>query len=172
LLDHQWFVRLRTVQAIALLRQPADPLHLDIRECLRDAHWRVREAAVQTLISLGREGKQQLYEHFLTSDDATTRELIVQVIERTGLMSELVEAYSQGTGGVDALMVEQLASDAAPLGLSGILRTLNPDVRARFLDRFLPYAEAKMRFMGEMQPAADGPMNPQQVLDFPPAVLA
>ena len=150
--DHQWFVRLRTVRALAHLRQAAAPLHLDIRECLRDPHWRVREAAIQTLISLGQEGKHQLYEHFLTSPDRTAREQIVEVIERTGLMSALVEEYSAGTKGVDALMVEQLASDAAPLGLSGILRTLNPEIRQKFLDRFLPYAEAKMRFLEEVRP--------------------
>lgn len=56
--DHQWFVRLRTVRALAHLHQAAAPLLLDIRECLRDPHWRVREAAIQTLISLGPEGRR------------------------------------------------------------------------------------------------------------------
>ena len=79
----------------------------------------------------------------------------MEVIERTGLMSALVEEYSKGTKGVDALMVEQLASEAAPLGLSGILRTLNPEIRQKFLERFLPYAEASMRFLNEMQPDAE-----------------
>ena len=94
------------------------------------------------------EGRHQLYEYFLTSQDRTTCEQIVEVIERTGLMSELVEEYSAGTKGVDALMVEQLASDAAPLGLSGILRTLSPEIRQKFLDRFLPFAEARLRSSG------------------------
>ena len=167
LLDPQWFVRLRTVQALAHLRQAAAPLHLDIRECLRDPHWRVREAAIQTLISLGQEGKHQLYEHFLTSTDRTTREQIVEVIERTGLMSALVEEYSAGTNGVDALMVEQLASDAAPLGLSGVLRTLNPEIRQKFLDRFLPHAEAKMRFQEETQPEVESATDLQQTPRVP-----
>src|SRR5208337_2718384 len=83
--DPQWFVRLRTVRALAHLRQAAAPLLLDMRECLHDIHWRVREAAIQTLISRGPEGKRQLYEHFLTSPDRTTREQIIEVIERTGL---------------------------------------------------------------------------------------
>ena len=172
LLDHQWFVRLRTVQALAHLRQAAAPLHLDIRECLRDPHWRVREAAIQTLISLGQEGKHQLYEHFLTSPDRTTREQIVEVIERTGLMSDLVEEYSSGAKGVDARMVEQLASDAAPLGLSGVLRTLNPEIRQKFLDRFLPYAEARMRFRKRRQPEVENATSLQQVLEFPPHLAA
>ncbi len=170
--DRQWFVRLRTVQALARSCPTVAPLHLDIRECLRDPHWRVREAAIQTLISLGREGKHQLYEHFLTSPDGATREQIVEVIERKGLMSALVEAYCSGTRGVDALMVEQLASEAAPLGLSGILRTLNPEVCQRFLDRFLPYVEAKMRFVGETRLDGEGAANLQPALEFPSYLAA
>jgi HEAT repeat protein len=166
-------VRLRTVQALANLRRAAAPLRLDIRQCLRDPHWRVREAAIHTLISLGPEGRVQLYEHFLTSPNHPTREQTVEVIERTGLMSDLVEQYTSGAKGVDALMVEQLASEAAPLGLSGILRTLNPDVRVKFLDRFLPYAEARMRFHHEgAEPAVESYISPQHVLNFPPLLAA
>ncbi len=173
LIDDQWFVRLRTVQALVNLCQAAAPLRLDIRECLRDPHWRVREAAIHTLISLGPEGRVQLYEHFLTSPNHPAQEQTVEVIERTGLMSDLVEQYSSGAKGVDALMVEQLASEAAPLGLSGILRTLNPDVRVKFLDRFLPYAEARMRFLHEgVEPAVESYISPQHVLNFPPELAA
>ena len=170
--DQQWFVRMRTIRALPHLRQPVATLHLDLRECLRDPHWRVREAAIRTLIALGRKGKRQLYEHFLTSRDRTSCEQIVEVIERTGLMSTLVEEYGSGTKGVDALMVEQLASEAAPLGLSGVLRTLNSDLRQKFLDRFLPYEEAKMRFLGEAVSDLENPISPQQVLEFPSYVAA
>jgi HEAT repeat protein len=170
--DHQWFVRLRSVRALAHLREAAAPLHPDIRECLRDPHWRVREAAIQTLITLGQAGKQQLYEHFLTSPECASREQIVEAIERTGLMSALVEEYSIGTKGMDALMVEQLASDAAPLGLSGILRTLHPEIRRKFLDRFLPYKEAHLRFLHELKPDVESAVNLQPVLEFPPHLAA
>ena len=81
-------------------------------------------------------------------------------------MFTLVEEYGSGTKGVDALMVEQLASEAAPLGLSGVLRTLNSDLRQKFLDRFLPYEEAKMRFLGEAVSDLENPISPQQVLEF------
>jgi HEAT repeat protein len=172
LLDHQWFVRLRTVRALAHLGQAAAPLHLDIRECLRDPHWRVREAAIQTLISLGPEGKRQLYEHFLTSPDRTTREQIVEVIERTGLMAALVEEYSAGTKGVDALMVEQLAGDAAPLGLSGVLRTLDPEIRQKFLHRFIPDAPSKMPLAEEMPPEVESANSLPQDRAVPPCQAA
>jgi hypothetical protein len=172
LLDRQWFVRLRTVRALVHMRQATAPLHPDIRECLRDSHWPIREAATQTLISLGRVGKQQLYEHFLTSPDPTTREQIVEVVERTGLMSSLVEDYSVGTKGVDALMVEEMAGDTALLGVSGILRTLSPEIRQSFLDRFLPSVEAKMRFLQETHLGAKNTVSLQEVLDFPPHLAA
>jgi HEAT repeat protein len=143
LLDERWFVRLRTVRALAHRRQVAAPLHHDIRECLRDPHWRVREAAIHTLITLGPEGKHQLYEHFLSTPDRPLRNQIVEVIERRGLMSTLLEEYSAGTDGSAARFVEQLASDAAPLGLSGVLRTLDPAVRERFLHRFVPTVQSR-----------------------------
>jgi len=170
--DHQWFVRLHTVRALAQLRQTAEPLHLDIRECLRDPHWRVREAAIQTLISLGGAGKHQLYEHFLTSPDRTTRAQIVEVIERTGMLSALVEEYSAGTKGVDALVVEQLASAAAPLGISGVLRASSPEIRQKFMDRFLPFAQSRMLLPEETQPAVASAISLQQSLEFPPRLAA
>lgn len=173
LLDPQWFVRLRAVQALAYAPQAANPLHPDIQGCLRDPDWRVREAAIQTLISLGPEGKHRLYEYFLSSPDPATREQIVEVIERTGLMSALVQEYSAGAHGVDALMVEQLANDAAPLGLSGVLRTLNSDIRQRFLDRFIPHAQTKRMTLPEERPQeAERADTLQRALDFPPFLAA
>ena len=56
LLDHEWFVRLRTVRALAHWRHAAAPVQWDIRARLRDSHWRVREAAILTLVALGRPG--------------------------------------------------------------------------------------------------------------------
>ena len=168
LLDHQWFVRLRTVRALARLRQGAAPLYGDIRECLRDPHWRVREGAIQTLISFGREGRHQLFEYFLTSPDRTAHEQIVELIERAGLMSALVEEYSEGANGVEALMVEQLASAAAPLGLPGILHTLNPQIRQKFLDRFLPSAQSRMPVPQGIQLAAETANNLQPAQAFRP----
>ena len=172
LLDRQWLVRLYAVHALAHFRQTVSSLHPYMRECLRDPHWRVREAATKTLISLGQEGKEQLFEHFLASRDHPTRQQIIEVIERTGLMSSLVEEYGAGVNGLKALMVEQLASDAASLGLSGVLRTSSPEVRQKFLDRILPQVEAKLRFLEETQPDVESPAIPQQAREFPPRLAA
>ncbi len=170
--DRQWLVRLRTVRALARSPLTAAPLHVEVSECLRDPHAEVRETAMQTLIALGRNGKRQLYEHFLTSQDEATCKQIVEVIERAGLMTALVEGYSAGNKGVDALVLEHLASESAPLGLSGILRTLNPETRKKFLERFLPFAEAKMRFLKETQPGGMYNLHLQQTLEFLPQLAA
>jgi hypothetical protein len=172
LLDHHWFVRLHTVRALAHLRHSTEPEHLQVGDCLRDPHWQVRETAIHTLLAFGQHGRDQLYKYFLTSTDAGTRAQIVEVMERTGLMSALVEKYSAGIKGVDALMVEHLASETVPMGLSGILRTLNPEIHQKFLDRFLPYAEAKMRFLKETHSDAEGANSLQQILQFPPHLAA
>ena len=172
LFDPQWYVRLRAVRALANLRHSTPYLLLGIRDCLRDSHWRVREAAMQTLIALGRRGRQQLYEYFLTSQDQATREQIVEVIERSGLMASLVEGYGEGAGGVEALMVEQFASEAAPLGLSGVLRMSNPHVRQQFLERFLPVAHFKMQLQEETSLEASAGTGLQQVLEFPSVLAA
>ncbi len=172
LVDPQWFVRLRTLRALAHLRQAAAPLRLDIRDFLSNPHWQVREAAIHTLISLGEEERHQLYEYYLTCLDRTIREQIVEVIQRTGLMSALVEEYCKGTKGVDALMVEQLATDAAPTGLAGTFRMLSPEVCQKFLDRFLPYAMSRGRLRDENRLEGEKPTTPQNVLEFPPYVAA
>lgn len=170
--DRQWLVRMRAVSALARSRLSTASLHLEVRECLRDPHARVRETAMQTLIALGRKGTREIYEHFLTSQDSATCKQILEVIERTGLMSSLVEGYSAGAQGVDALVVEHLASQTAPLGLSGILRTLNPETRRKFLERFIPFAEARMRFLKETQPEGMGNIHLQHALEFLPHLAA
>jgi hypothetical protein len=59
------------------------------------------------------------------------------------------------------------------LGLSGVLRTLNPEIRQRFLDRYLPYAQLiKMMLPEETPPEVERPNDLQQVLEFPPYLAA
>jgi HEAT repeat protein len=172
LLDPQWIVRLRTLRALAHLRQAAEPLNLDIRNFLRDAHWQVREAAIQALLSLGQEEKHELYEYYLSSPDRAVREQIAEMILRTGLMSALVEDYSAGARGVNALMVEELANHVAPTGLSGVLRNLDLEIRQKFLERFLPIAQSRITVPEERLTALERAHYLQQALEFPSRLAA
>jgi HEAT repeat protein len=171
LFDPQWYVRLRALRALARPHHSAPHLLLGIRDSLRDPHWRVREAAMQTLISLGRRARRHLYEHFLISQDQVTREQIVEMIERSGLMATLVKEYGEGAGGVEALIVEQFATEAAPFGLSEVLRVSDPQVRQKFLERFQPVAHFRMQLQKETPVEPGVRMDLQQDLEFP-AILA
>ena len=170
--DPQWIVRLHTLRALAHLRQATAPLNLDIRNFLRDPHWQVREAAIQALLSLGQEEKHELYEYYLSSPDRTVREQIAEMILRTGLMSDLVEDYSAGVKGVNALMVEELASHVAPTGLSGVLRNLDMGIRQKFLERLLPITQSRRRVPEERETAMERAHYLQQGLEFPSHLAA
>jgi HEAT repeat protein len=163
LTDSQWLVRLHATRSLARLRQ-AGPVYLEARDRLRDPHWRVREAAIQTLVSFGPEGQHHLYVHFLTSPDRTIRAQIIEVIERVGLMSSLIEKYGQGRECVDAFMIEEITSDAVPAGLPGVLRTLSPEVCHKFMQRFLPYAEGKRPLLSGLPPVMINAIRLQQTL--------
>jgi hypothetical protein len=172
LIDYRWFVRLVTLQALRQLRQANTPLHQDICECLRDFHWQVREAAVETLISFGPESQRQLFEYFLSCTDRMTRVQIIEVIERTGLISTLIEEYNAGKNGSDALMIKQLAGAEG----SGILRRLSPEIRQQFLGRIAPSLEssieAKSRFLKEGQPEVESTTSLKQDHEWPTHLAA
>jgi hypothetical protein len=170
--DPQWYVRLHTVQALTSQRHSNALMLPGIRDCLRDSHWRVREAAIHTLIALGARGRQELYENFLISDDQLIRGQIVEVMEGTGLMAWLVAEYGEGKGGLGALMVEQLARGAAPRGLPEIIRMSPPSARQKFRERFLPYTHLQMQRQEEATPNPAVEANQQSPLEFPPVLAA
>ena len=170
--DSQWDVRLGTVRTLAHPRHASPFLLLGIRDCLRDSEWRVREVAARTLIALGPSGKQQLYEFFLTTGDKAIQAQIVEVFERTGLLASLIEAYSAGICGTEALVVEQIASGAAPVGLPGVLRVAAPHIRLKFSERYLHYSRIKTRFQVDAASEAGAPTAYQKDLQFPPALAA
>jgi len=172
LFDREWQVRLRAVRALGKSQHVTDLMVLGIRDCLRDAHSLVRDAAIHALIALGHRGTQHLYEHFLTTEDPVLRAQIVEAIERTGLLTSLVEGYSGGARGIEALMVEELASAAAPVGFSGVLQMVNPPVRERFQERFLPCARFRMRLLEQAAWESNPGPGLQPSLEFPPVVAA
>jgi hypothetical protein len=83
--DVQWFVRLHAARALAQPRFRARAEHVTRR--LTDGNWRVREAAVRTLLSFGPTGAERLLQHFLTTQDRYSREQIAEELQRGGLLS-------------------------------------------------------------------------------------
>ncbi len=166
LFDTQWFVRLRTLLALAHLRHGATPLHVDIRFFLSDSRWQVREAAIQALISQRPEDRHELYRFYLSCDERDIRDQIAEMLQRSGLMTTLVEEYSAGVKGLPALVVEELATHSAPTGLWGVLRTTAPEIRERFMERLVPFAHARLLAPEPLRPAVHT-YQFQQPLEFP-----
>jgi HEAT repeat protein len=82
--DVQWFVRLHAVRALAQPRFGTFAEHLSRR--LTDVNWKVREAVVRSLLSLGPPGAERLLQHFLTTQDRYSLEQITEELQR-GLLS-------------------------------------------------------------------------------------
>jgi HEAT repeat protein len=82
--DVRWFVRLQAVRALAQPRFGTLAEHLSRR--LTDVNWRVREAVVRSLLSLGPAGAERLLQHFLTTQDRYSLEQITEELQR-GLLS-------------------------------------------------------------------------------------
>ncbi|HSA92622.1 MAG TPA: HEAT repeat domain-containing protein [Terriglobales bacterium] len=57
---------------------------------LSDSAWEVREAAAQSLLAIGEDGKRQMYEHFVTSGDPYGCDEVADQIQRRGLAEELI----------------------------------------------------------------------------------
>ncbi len=167
LYDPQWFVRLRTLLALTNLRQVAAPLHLDIRVFLRDPNWQVREASIQALITLRQEDRLELYRFYLSCEDRNVRQQIAEILQRTGVMSSLVQEYSFGVRGLPALVVEELASHSPTAGLWGVLRATAPEVRERFMERLEPRTQVRLLAPEQSRPLMDTFYNFQQPLEFP-----
>jgi hypothetical protein len=92
--DVEWFVRLHAVRAAARPRFRTLAEHVTRR--LTDANWRVREAAVRTLLSFGPPGAERLLQHSLTTQDRYSLEQIAEELQRGGLLS--VRSSKDGVG--------------------------------------------------------------------------
>jgi len=122
--DEAWFVRLHAARAFAHPR--FQPLAGRVARMLTDSHWRVREAATQTLIALGDAGVRQLIGHFFGdagpdeargnghgrapgSPDLYSREQIAEEMQRAGLLYVLAEHYDAWASRDGSTAISQLA---------------------------------------------------------------
>ena len=133
--DSQWFVRLHAVRALAKPRYAAKAS--EIAERLTDPNWRVREAAVRTLVMLGHEGLDRLLEHLVSTDDRYSQEQIVEEMGRTGVIHTLLADYANGSGARVGRAIDKLVSMGKTSHLMAILQNGAAEpVRARFLEDF------------------------------------
>jgi len=124
--DVEWFVRLHAVRATA--RRRFIMLAEHVTRHLTDAQWRVREAAVRTLLSFGAVGAERLVEHFLTTRDRYSLEQIAEELQRTGLLPILLGKYGRDGDGRKREVIERLARIGKSNCVSAVLET-GPDRR-------------------------------------------
>jgi len=122
--DEVWFVRLHAVRALAHPRFQF--LAGRVARLLTDRHWRVREAATQTLIGLGDAGRRELIGHFFGnagldeargnahgrapySPDLYSREQIAEQMQRAGILYVLADHYDEWASRDGSTAISQLA---------------------------------------------------------------
>jgi HEAT repeat protein len=121
--DEAWFVRLHAARALAHPRFQF--LAARVARLLTDGHWRVREAATQTLISLGDVGVRELTLHFFADvgldearnahgrasrpPDLYSREEIAEQMQRAGLLYVLADHYDEWASRDGSSAISQLA---------------------------------------------------------------
>ncbi|MGO9274769.1 MAG: HEAT repeat domain-containing protein [Terriglobia bacterium] len=134
--DEVWFVRLHAARALAHPRFQF--LTGRVARLLTDSHWRVREAATQTLIALGDVGVSELIGHFFGdpgrdeargsghrraphSPDLYSREQIAEQMQRAGLLYVLADHYDEWASRDGSTAVSQLARSGQGAYLLAVL---------------------------------------------------
>jgi len=87
---------------------------VEIERFLTDPRRPVRQAALRALVAHGAQGVARLYERFLTTEDKSLQELIVDVLLSSGLLLDLLHNLGNSAGNLETRVVERLLSmDAA-----------------------------------------------------------
>ncbi|HUR37693.1 MAG TPA: HEAT repeat domain-containing protein [Terriglobales bacterium] len=101
--DENEYVRLHAVRACT---DPFyRPLIPDLLLRVTDVRWRVREAAVQSLVTLAPQGLEELYHFFVSTRDKYACEQIAEELECRGLIQSLVQTLASGARAELALAV-------------------------------------------------------------------
>ena len=110
----------------------------DLLGRLADISWRVREDAVNSLVAFDRRGTRAMYSYFESCTDPLACEQVAEVIQRWGLMPELVAMISAGTE--EASLAEAVCRQMALLGMTSAFKSVlgqTVPARARILLREL-----------------------------------
>ena len=156
--DENEFVRLHTIRACA------DPYYADligdILQRITDRKWRVREASVRTLASFHRFGWQQLQTLLISTSDRYASEQIIDELQRSGMVLEVVSKLSSSYEWHPAIDV---CSKMVRVGMVSFLSELlsgnqPPRLRTRLLE-VLSKSEAP-QFVWALQRIAQSETDP------------
>ncbi|HLJ30614.1 MAG TPA: HEAT repeat domain-containing protein [Candidatus Angelobacter sp.] len=120
MLDKNEFVRLHAVRACA------DPYYSeligDITRRIIDPKWRVREASVKTLATFGKAGRRQLASYFLDTTDQYASEQMVEEMQRSGIITEMLPALCGENG--ESTLVTGVCAKMVRMGKTSLLTDL------------------------------------------------
>lgn len=142
--DENEFVRLHAVRA-AGDRFFGDLLP-DLTRALDDASWRVRDAAVRSLLPFGSSGLNELYRVFLESEDADRARQITDGLQRAGAMPTLLASLT--VDGLNSSIASAVCQKMAVLGqtvyLNRALASIEePAVRLGLMDALMGAPDAE-----------------------------
>jgi HEAT repeat protein len=142
--DDNEFVRLHAVRA-AGDRFYADLLP-DLTRALLDASWRVRDAAVRTLLAFGTSGLNELYRVFLESEDEGTARQITDGLQRAGAMPTLLASLTADHlhSSVASAVCQKMALLGQTVYLNRALASIEePGVRIGLMDALMRAPDAE-----------------------------
>lgn len=158
--DENEFVRMHAVRACT--HQFYRALLPELRLRLTDPRWRVREAAVRTMITLAPQGLEQLYQFFAATQDRYASEQIAEELENRGLIKSLVEVLASGTRATQLPL--RVCGKLLQMGYTSMLITelgkvTRTELRISFIEalRMAPEKEfmAVLREIAEPHPEAE-----------------
>ena len=155
--DENEFVRLHAVRACND-RFYSDLLP-DLTRALRDPHWRVRDAAVQAMLTFGSSGLEELYRVFLEADDEETSHQIVDGMQRAGAMPMLLASLANDArqSTVASAVCQKMALIGDTVYLNRALASVDqPGVRISLMDALLAAPDEEYVDMLEAIASTDG----------------
>jgi HEAT repeat protein len=138
LADDNEFVRLHAVRAVAD-RYYTDLLP-DLSRRLLDSSWRVREAAIRSVLPFGTSGLNELYRVFLQSEDEETAQQITDGLQRSGAMPTLLAALTSDNlqSSVASAVCQKMAMLGQTVYLNRALASVDdPNVRLGLMDALM-----------------------------------
>jgi hypothetical protein len=115
--DENEYVRLHATRACA--DRLYTPLIPDVLRRLEDSKWRVRDAAAQTLRAMDREGFNEMLRLFIDTGDRYTAEQIVDEIQRSGMVEDVVSSLVPGNP--DFVLAEGMCRKMVKMGKTSLL---------------------------------------------------
>ncbi len=135
----------------------------DVLERVGDQRWRVREAAVRAVASLGPAAVNRLYQRFTSSQDRYASEQVADEIQRTGLFRDMLSAMAGG--GSDAEIATAACRKMVLVGkkslpVNAVLSVESQQLRLLLLDALSAAPDAEFaEILAYLQATDTGPVG-------------